>query len=507
MTQIPGDDPVKNLPILVGVAQRTVHPGTPHETLSAAGFMADCARQAAEDAGAPALIDQVDAVHVVNILSEAMRDPPAEVAAALGIRPLLTEYTAIGGNSPQWLVNRAADNLAAGRSQVTLLTGCEVMYSAARERGDRLNPAAVIAALETPMVGDTRLGSHPVEIDHFADLPVRVYPIIENALRFRLGMSPGQQRTALGGFAEYYSRVAAGNPYAWFPEKRAAADAVRVTPDNRMISFPYTKHLNAVIGVDQAAAVLMTTTRVARSLGIPEDRWVYLHGGQDAHDIWFLSERPDLAASPAIGACVGDALGQAGINLDDIDQFDLYSCFPCMPRLAQETLGISPGDSRPMTLTGGLPYFGGPGSNYSMHAIAEAVGRCRDDRGAFALVTANGWYCTKHSAGIYSTASPTREWTRTAPGQFQESMNLPQPLEIDVEPRGSLIVDGYTVWHDREGRPDTGILCGRTAEGRRAWANTRPGDRDVLAAMMTEEWIGKTGRIVDRDGKINRIEF
>jgi len=507
MTQTPRHDPVKNPPILVGVAQRTLHPGTPHEALSAAGFMADCARQAAEDAGAPGLIDHVDAVHVVNILSEAMRDPPAEVAAALGIRPRLTEYTAIGGNSPQWLVNRAADNLAAGRSQVTLLSGCELMYSAARQRGARLDPAAVIAALETPMVGDTRFGSHPVEVDHFADLPVRVYPIIENALRFRLRQSPGQQRIMLGRFAESYSHVAAGNPHAWFPVERAAADAVRATPDNRMISFPYTKHLNAVIGVDQAAAVLMATTRTARSLGIPEDRWVYLHGGQDAHDIWFLSHRPDLAASPAIDACVGDALGQAGIGLEDIDLFDLYSCFPCMPRLAQETLGISPQDPRPMTLTGGLPYFGGPGSNYSMHAIAEAVGRCRDAAGAFALVTANGWYCTKHSAGVYSTASPARGWSRRAPQQFQRAMNRPRPLEIDVEPRGSFIVDGYTVWHDRDGRPETGILCGRTAEGRRAWANTRPGDRDLLAAMMSEEWIGKTGRIVGRDDKINRIEF
>ncbi|UCC14884.1 MAG: acetyl-CoA acetyltransferase [Gammaproteobacteria bacterium] len=497
----------KNLPILVGVSQSTIRPGSGDDSLSAARFMAGCARQAAMDAGAMELLDQVDAVHVVNILSEAMRDPPAEVAATLGIRPVLSEYTAIGGNSPQWLVNRVADNLVSGRSRLALLTGCEVMCSAARTRGARLDPAAVIAALETPMVGDTRLGSHPVEIDHRADLPVRVYPIIENALRARLGLSVEQQRMALGRFAESYSRVAADNPYAWFPIERSAAEAVEPSRDNRMVSFPYTKYFNAVINVDQAAAVLMTTTGTARTLGIPEDRWVYLHGGQDAHDIWFVSHRPELAESPAIAACVGDALGQAGIGLDEVSLFDLYSCFPCMPRLSQQTLGISPEDPRPMTLTGGLPYFGGPGSNYSMHAIAEAVSGCRDDPGAFALVTANGWYCTKHSAGVYSAAPPARPWSRIASDRFQAALNLPQPLEIDAEPTGSLIVEGYTVWHDREGRPETGILCGRTADGKRAWANTRPGDQDVLAAMMVEEWIGRTGRIVGRDGKINRIEF
>lgn len=494
-------------PILVGVSQLTVRPDEPARPKSAVDFMADCARLAVDDAGGSGLLGQIDALHVVNIFSRPTPNPPAELAEALGIRPGLMEYTAIGGNSPQWLVNRAADNLAEGKVRVALLAGCEVMYSAVRSRERMIDPVSAMAALEIRMVGDQRLGSHRVEMDHFADLPVRVYPIIENALRASSGLSLEQHRRALGRFAEDFSKVAARNPNAWFPVQRSAAEAVEVSADNRMISFPYTKYLNAVINVDQAAAVILTTASTARELEIPEDRWVYLHGGQDAHDIWYVSQRPDLAESPAIKACVEDALDQAGIGVERVDLFDLYSCFPCMPELARKMIGLSADDPRPMTITGGLPYFGGPGSNYSMHAIAEAAARCREDRARYVLVTANGWYCTKHSAGIYAGQAPERSWSRTPPDRFQADLRLPTPLEIDPEPAGTLVVEGYTVWHDREGRPDIGIVCGRTTEGRRAWAQTCAGDAEVLRAMMTEEWVGRAGRIRGRDGCINRIEF
>lgn len=498
-------------PVLVGVAQQTVRPGTTDGPVDPVGFMARCVRSAAQDAMAPGLIEHVDALHVVNIFSAPMADPPGALATALGIQPTLREYTSIGGNSPQWLVNRAADNLASGSSRVALLAGCEIMYSMKQARRDRADLKSLLSRPEVPMVGDARWGSNEVEVAHGADLPVRIYPIIETALRARLGLSVAEHRQALGRFAERFSRVAAGNPHAWFPVERAAEEAVDTAGGNRMIAFPYTKYLNSVMDVDQAAAVIMTTAATARSLGIPEDRWVFLHGGQEAHDLWFVSQRPALAESPAIAACVGDALAQAGIGVGEIDEFDLYSCFPCMPRIAQEMLGIPVDDGRPVTLTGGLPYFGGPGSNYSMHAIVEAAARCRERPEKRILVTANGWYCTKHSAGIYSGVPPTSPWERVAPARFQEQLELPTPLEVDPEPEGPFTLDGYTVWHGRDGAPRFAIFCGRTDAGKRAWAQSRPGDRDLMEALMREEWVGRAGRITGRvtgpQGPVNQAEF
>jgi acetyl-CoA C-acetyltransferase len=473
-------------------------------------FMARCARTAAADAGVGELLRAVDALHVVNVFSAPMADPPGALASALRIRPALREYTTIGGNAPQWLVNRAADNLAAGKTRVALLAGCEVMYSAQKARRDMLGLEGLLQQPRIPMVGDPRWGSNDIEVAHGAGLPVTVYPIIETALRARLGLSPEDHRRSLGRFAERFSRVAARNPHAWFPVERSAEEAVDESGENRMIAFPYTKYLNAVMEVDQAAAVIMTSAGTARSLGIDEDRWVYLHGGQDAHDLWYVSERPSLADSPAIAACVGDALAQAGIGVDGIDAFDLYSCFPCMPRITQQVLGIDD-DGRPLTLTGGLPYFGGPGSNYSMHAIVEAAARCRRRPEERILVTANGWYCTKHSAGVYGGRPRGRPWAREAPERFQRQVDLPQPMAVDDEPSGAFMIDGYTVWYGRDGEPLNAIFCGRTDAGRRAWAQSRPEERDLLEALVTEEWVGRTGRIsghlAGRQGRVNLADF
>ena len=493
------------------MAQETLRPGTSDGPVDPVEFMARCSRMAAADAGVGDLLRAVDALHFVNIFSAPMSNPPRALAAALDIRPALQEYTVIGGNAPQWLVNRAADNLSVGKSRVALLAGCEVMYSAQKARRKKAGLKSLLHDPDIPMVGDPRLGSNEIEVAHGAGLPVTVYPIIETALRARLGQSVEDHRRSLGRFAERFSRVAAGNPHAWFPVERSAEEAVDTVGGNRMIAFPYTKYLNAVMEVDQAASVIMTTAGTARSLGIEEDRWVYLHGGQDAHDLWYVSERPSLAESPAIAACIGDALEQAGIGVDEIDAFDLYSCFPCMPRITQQMLGIHDDDGRPRTLTGGLPYFGGPGSNYSMHAIAEAVARCRDRPAERILVTANGWYCTKHSAGVYSGMPRGDAWARTAPERFRGQIELPQPMQIDGEPDGAFTIDGYTVWYGRDGEPLNAIFCGRTAAGRRAWAHSRPEERDLLDALMTEEWVGRTGRIsghvAGRRGRVNLAEF
>ncbi|MGD9648554.1 MAG: acetyl-CoA acetyltransferase [Pirellulales bacterium] len=495
------------VPVIVGVAQQTNRPRSVDDFIPPFDFMSGVVRAAAEDAGAPVLVREADSLHVVNMLSYWPADAPRALAEKLEINPSTREYTAISGSFPQWLVNRACDRLAAGESRITILTGCEVMRSATLAFRAGQGQQFIPVPIEVEMVGRDEHGSSAIEQEHFADHPTRVYPMLASALRMAEGQSLADERRVLGRWGEAFSAVAARNPYAWFPVARSAEEIVTVTPDNRLVGSPYTKYLNAVMAVDQAAALILTTTEHAARLGIPRERWVYPWAGQDAADIWYVSNRPELADSPAIRSMVGDVLAQAGVGLDDVDFFDLYSCFHCMVRIAERALGIDGDDPRPRTLTGGLPYFGGAGCNYTMHALAEAVARCRQHPEQLGLVTANGWFCTKHSAGLYSAREPARRWRRTPSEEFRRQMAQPTPVEVDPAPQGALTVDAYTVWHDPAGVPEVGIVLGRTASGRRAWAQTRREDKALLAAMTQEEFVGRTGRISGREGEVNLIEF
>ena len=215
----------------------------------------------------------------------------------LGIQPRVREYTAIGGNTPQWLVNRTADRIARGEISVAVLVGAEAMHNApAQKRDNWLQDMAISGGPE--MVGDTRWGSTPHEMLHHARYPLEIYPLYENALRAACRMSIEENRAFLAEYCAGFSKIASENPRAWFRKARTGDEIGTVTDRNRMVNFPYTKYMNPIMNVNQAAAAVMMGTDTARKLGIPKDKWVYLHGGADGTDKWFLSERRRLHIEP-----------------------------------------------------------------------------------------------------------------------------------------------------------------------------------------------------------------
>jgi acetyl-CoA C-acetyltransferase len=344
------------------------------------------------------------------------------------------------------------------------------------------------------MTGDLRPGVNDLEVRHGMRLPVEVYPLFENALRARAGETIDEHQRKVGALMARFTRVAAKNPYAWFRQERVPEDLITVSPDNRMVGFPYPKRLNAIIEVDQAAAVVMTSLARAKELGVPSDRMVFLWGGADATDIWHVSERLDYVESPAIRAAGRAALAQAGVSADDIAYIDLYSCFPSAVQIGRDALGIAPDDPRDLTVTGGLPYHGGPGNNYSMHAIATMVNLLRGDPAAKGLVTALGWFITKHSVGVYSGSPPPREWSRE-PGCYDDAADAARAPRVVAEANGPATIETYTVVHGRDGAPERGIVIGRRDDGRRFLATTPAGDRGALEALEREEGVGRRGRV------------
>ncbi|HEY7788653.1 MAG TPA: acetyl-CoA acetyltransferase [Casimicrobiaceae bacterium] len=469
--------------------------------------MTEAANLAVADSGVAGVLRDLDTLRVINVLSWPSADPPTDLSRALGVSPRVTVYSHVGGNTPQWQVNEAAECIARGESKMTLIAGADCMYSLRKAQKQKLDLGWSPRGTPVPNAGDGRNGINEIEGRHGATIPTHIYPLFENALRAHYGRSLDEHRASLGDLCASFSSVAASNPFSWFPEAKSAAEITTVDATNRYIGFPYPKYMNAIMDVDQGAALLMMSVAEARRLKVPEDRWVYLWGCGDATDHWYITERVNYHSSPAIKAAGKRALDSAGITIGDVAQIDLYSCFPSAVQIGRDALGIAADDARVLTVTGGLPYFGGPGNNYVTHSIAAMVRRLREKRDDIGLVTGNGWYVTKHSVGIYSTRAPDRAFARRDPKLDQAAVDAEPRPEFVAEPDGDATVETSTVLFDRDGAPERGIIIGRLrADGRRFIANA-PSERALLEAMTVVETVGLPGRVAPAsDSEINTFK-
>jgi acetyl-CoA C-acetyltransferase len=480
-------------PVIIGIAQFTQAKKT-ERPLDPLGLMVKTSLEALSDAGSSRLKDVIDCVYVMNLFQWSYRDAPGQLSARLGLRPRQASYLPVGGNTPQLLVNKAARDLAAGRCKAVLMTGAEAIYSLRRAlKGD------IVLDWPESVPPDRIDGENTNGVDKIEELydlffPSFMYPLFETSLRASSGRSPEEHQMYMGKSFERLSRIASQNPFAWSKQSLSAQVIATPTPDNRYVGYPYTKYMNANVDVDQSAAVIMTTEDSARSLGIPEDKWVYPIGGADFNDVWHVTHRPCLHESPAIRHAARIALEQADLTLEDIDVFDLYSCFPSAFEIARREIGIPEDDRRDLSVTGGLPFFGGPGNNYSMHAIAAVVDLIRKDRSRKAMVTANGWYLTKHAIGVYAGSSSGQPWDDRDDSLVQRSINakaLPMPIE---RASGSMMVEAYVIQHDKAGKPVKGTVVGRLEDGGRALAVIDAGLEELLE-METFELVGKQGDV------------
>jgi acetyl-CoA C-acetyltransferase len=493
-------------PVLIGAGQLTQRDVEPAEALEPLAMMVEVAQRAAVDAGVSArLLERLDTVAVVNILSWHYANAADLLATRLGAHPQQQIYTTVGGNTPQFLINEIAGQIAAGRARFALIAGAEAVRTLLQARRVGVELRWTSGGTGTPTVlGEAKHGTNDHEVHHGLQMPTAIYPLFENALRAHYGLDLKAHRERLGSLCSRFSGVAAHNPYAWFQQQRSAAEITTVTPQNRYIGFPYPKYMNAIMEVDQAAAVLLTSVAGARELGIDRSRWVYLIGAADAHDLWFVSERVNYHSSPAIRRAGQQALQMADADIGQVDYFDLYSCFPSAVQIGRDMLGIAADDPRPLTVTGGLPYHGGPGNNYVMHAVATMLDKLRAAPATKGLVTGLGWYVTKHSVGVYSATPPERPWKREAPEAYQAELDrMPHPVMAQCA-QGPGSIETYTVLHDRDGAPVKGIVVGRLADGRRFLANT-PDDRAVLEALLAHEGVGRSGEASSSEGT-NRFD-
>jgi len=479
-------------PVLIGAGQISNRVDRGADVLEPTDLIAEALRRAAADAGAgDAVLTGADAVHTVGLLSWRYRNAAALVGERLGASPRATTVTGMGGNGPQSLVNLVCLAIQRGESDLALIGGAEAWRTRMGARSanveldwtvqDESVPEAVRSIPEVPMTA-------PGEQARGVMMPVQVYPMFEQAHRVVLGRGLDEHLVAMSELWAGFSAVAATNPHAWIQEAYTAEEIRTPSPDNRMIGFPYTKRLNSNNAVEQGAALILCSAERAEALGVPRDRWVFPHSGTDAHDHYFVSERDDLGRSPAMRIAGRRSLELAGVGVDDLAHIDLYSCFASAVEISAYELGI--GLDRPLTVTGGLSFAGGPWNNYVTHAIATMAERLRAEPGTVGLVSANGGFITKHAFGVYSSEPPATPFQHA---DVQAEVDaLPRRVLCD-EPDDEIVIETWTAMHDRDGDPETGIVMGLLHDGQRAIGNTR--DPDALKVLVTEDIAGRRARV------------
>ena len=507
-----------NTPVIIGVGEASERIDSPdYRALSPADLAGLASAAAIADAsGAADLarhIDVIAAIRQFEVSGPKVVAPfgkadnfPRAVAHRIGAEPSRAILEPVGGQGPQHLINEFAQAIGRGEMELALICGSEAISTVRHlmSKGETRDWSETFGGqLEDRGFGEALLTAELPR--HGARTPISVYALFENARRASLGLSREAYRLEMGRLFAPFTKVAANNPHAMSREIHDAESLATVTASNRLTSDPFPRRVVARDQANQGAAVMIASLGKARALGVPDDRMIFLYGGADVRERTPL-ERADLSASPASVLAARQALAVAGLEPSDIGVFDLYSCFPIAVFNVRDGLGIAADDRRSLTMTGGLPFFGGAGNNYSMHAIAAMVRHLRANPGERGLVAANGGFLSKYSVGVYgATPAPWRAFDSTALQREVDGWSAP----VLASGVGNGAVETYTI--DYSGKVPVGVVVGALAEGgERFVAMTDPGETTIVEKMIAQDPLGaKVTLALNEEGRsiVAEIEF
>lgn len=482
-------DPAR-VPVIVGAAQINDRPADPFAGLDSLGLMIAAARAADADAGGGWLHD-LNSVAVVDQLSfPELGDLSAPLAAALGATPRLCYKSRYpSGASPIRMLNEAAQRITAGDIETALVAGGEALRTAAQRK------AAHGEQGEDAMRAASTRRRPEAALDYGLVTPTDIYPLYENATRAAWGQSLDEAQRESAEMWSLMSDVAARNDHAWLRKPLSPDDILTTSADNRPIAFPYSKLMVANASVNQGAAFIVTSLAAARRRGVPEDRLAYVGYGAAADEPGGVLARDRYSRSASMAVSLTRALELNGAQISDFDAVELYSCFPCIPKMARRVLGWA--SDRPVTVFGGLTFGGGPIGNYMSHAVASMLETLRagSTRG---LLFANGGFANQNHT-IVLTRDPAGAASTPQTFYFQSDADAARDIvpALVEDYEGPATIETYTVLYRRDGGVRFGVIIGRTPDGQRLLAHVSPDDAPALAFLTdgAAEPVGARGEV------------
>ncbi len=488
----------EHIPVIIGVGQVNDRPSTPAEGLDSLGLMIAALRVAEVDGGGDILSTLGSLAIVDQISFRALGTLCAPLAAAIGATPAINYQSAAPhGDTPIRLLNEAANRIGAGEIRIAAVVGAEALRTAAHR-------AKAAATGEDKSYNAVRAVSQRQEPTyaqaHGLSAPVDVYPLYENAGRAAYGQTLAEGQAESGLIWSQFSQVAAGNEGAWIRTPATSIDVQTASENNRPIAFPYNKLMVANSSVNQGAGFIVASLAEARRRGIPEHRLIYVGMGAAAKEEANILKRDRYDRSVSMNVSIKQTMALNQVSIGDLDFVELYSCFPCVPKMARRTLGW-PVD-KPATVFGGLTFGGGPIANYMSHAVVSMVERLRVE-GRYGFLFANGGFATdNHCIVLGSDPIPAANFPQDFDYQAQADAARDPVPDLDKDYVGPATIETYTIFYQRDGAPKAGVVVARTPDGHRTLAHVDVGDAALISFLTigAQEPVGTAGDIVASDG-------
>lgn len=484
---------IERIPVIIGVGQINDRPEDPDNGLDPLGLMVAALKRAEADSGIT-LLSKLDSVAVVDQISFRDLNPlDHKLADALRASPSVCyQSEAPHGDTPIRLLNEAANRIGAGEIKLAAVAGAEALRTIAGRLAKHATPQSDV--FEGVRKEAKREPGYAQQ--HGLNAPVDVYPLYENAGRASYGQTLAEAQQESGEIWSRFSQIAAGNEGAWIRKPLSPEDIITSNEKNRPLAFPYNKLMVANSSVNQGAGFIVASLAEARRLGIAEDKLIYVGMGAAAKEAYSFLQRDRYDRSVSMETSIRHTLELNKMSGADFDFVELYSCFPCVPKMARRILGWPV--EKPATVFGGLTFGGGPIANYMSHAVVSMVDKLRHE-GTNGFLFANGGFATdNHCIVLSNKPVAAAHFPQNFDYQAEADAAREAVPELDKDYVGTGTVETYTVFYGRDGSPKGGVVVARTPAGERTLAHVNVTD-DAMVAFLTDgkaEPVGTSGSVI-----------